>query len=104
MARIHADRRTAREPSSRGFFPGGPPGSCRRIRRSNQIDQLSMYSRSSRTHTQKIPDIVATADLPQAGQPQPDTQPAAVGQVVETAGFVDRQRAGADEAHFAATR
>jgi hypothetical protein len=74
----------------------------RRIRRSNQSDQLSMYSRSRRTHSLEIPDVVAAADLPQAGQAGLHAQAAAVGEVVETAGFIDRERAGADEAHFAA--
>src|SRR5690606_34115600 len=42
------------------------------------------------------------ADLPQACEPGLDAEPAALGGFGDLVDFVDRERAGADEAHFAA--
>src|SRR5437016_3923066 len=49
----------------------------------------------------EIRDVIASAHLPEAGQPGFDAQPSTMGQVMETLHFVDRQRTRPDEAHFA---
>ena len=50
----------------------------------------------------EIGDVVAAADLPEAGEAGFDAQAAAMRQIVKTFDFVHRQRARADEAHLAA--
>src|ERR1035437_71469 len=49
----------------------------------------------------EIADIVAPADLPEAGEARLDSQPPPMGQVIEPLDFVHRQRARADQAHLA---
>src|SRR5208282_3738975 len=50
----------------------------------------------------KVRDLVASADLPEAGDAGLHAQAAAVGQVVETSYLVHRQRTRTHEAHFTA--
>src|ERR1035437_376121 len=49
----------------------------------------------------EISDVVAPADLPEAGDARLDAQPAPMGQVIEPLDFVHGQRARADEAQLA---
>src|SRR5262249_49419440 len=50
----------------------------------------------------EIFDIVSATDLPQASQSRLYTEPAAMGEIMETFNFIDGQRARADQAHFPA--
>src|SRR5215469_9810251 len=47
-------------------------------------------------------DVVAAADLPEAGKAGFDAEAAAMGEVVEAFDFIDGKRARADQAHFTA--
>ena len=65
--------------------PASTTGMVRQIIfKSSHSDQLSMYSRSSRTQSLKSLTLIAPADLPEAGEAGLDAEAAAVGQVVES--------------------
>src|ERR1700690_1210654 len=50
----------------------------------------------------EVGDVVAPADLPEAGEARLDAQAAPVGVVVEALDLLDRERARPDEAHLPA--